>query len=179
MVIEKILTGAERLPRRVAGLRHDRLRLCESGERTFCRSAVGRRALERIYRNFIDDEIDFDDLAYRCRKLIIRVALASELNVLANQLTRIALSKRRTCDFTLNSLRDALTEVVASFPVYRTYVSAVRRFRERCALHPDSAIASAKWRSPAADTSIFDFIADVLLTQHCGRPESRLPECGH
>ena len=39
-----------------------------------------------------------------------RGALASELNVLANQLTRIALSKRRTCDFTLNSLRDALAE---------------------------------------------------------------------
>ena len=38
--------------------------------------------------------------------------------------SRIALSKRHTCDFTLNSLRDALTEVVASFPVYRTYVTA-------------------------------------------------------
>jgi maltooligosyltrehalose synthase len=57
--------------------------------------------------------------------------LASELNVLANRLTRIALSKRRTCDFTLNSLRDALTEVVASFPVYRTYVSPSPEFRRR------------------------------------------------
>ena len=27
-----------------------------------------------------------------------------------------------------------------------------------------SAIASAKWRSPAADTSIFDFLGEVLLT---------------
>ena len=33
------------------------------------------KRLDRIYRNFIDDEIDVDDLAYRCRKLIIRVAL--------------------------------------------------------------------------------------------------------
>jgi (1->4)-alpha-D-glucan 1-alpha-D-glucosylmutase len=45
-------------------------------------SAVTR--LERIYRNFIGQEVDIDDLAYQSRKLIIRVALASELNVLAN-----------------------------------------------------------------------------------------------
>ncbi len=124
--------------------------------------AAGR--MERIYRNFIDDETDVDDLAYRCRKLIIRVALASELNVLANQITRIALSKRRTCDFTLNGLRDALTEVVASFPVYRTYVSPAG-VSESDKLYIRLAIASAKRRSPAADTSIFDFVGEVLLTR--------------
>ena len=107
---------------------------------------------------------DFDDLAYRCRKLIARVALASELNVLANQLTRIALSKRHTCDFTLNSLRDALTEVVANFPVYRTYVTPCG-VSENDAGYIRRAIASAKWRSPAADSSIFDFIGEVLLTR--------------
>ncbi len=40
--------------------------------------------MQHIYRNFIDEEIDVDDLAYRCRKLIVQVALASELNVLAS-----------------------------------------------------------------------------------------------
>jgi (1->4)-alpha-D-glucan 1-alpha-D-glucosylmutase len=119
---------------------------------------------ERIYRNFIGDEIDFDDLAYRSRRLIIRVALASELNVLADQLTRIALSERHTCDFTLNSVRDALTEVVASFPVYRTYVTA-SSVSESDARYIRTAIDEAKWRSPAADTSVFDFISGVLLTR--------------
>jgi (1->4)-alpha-D-glucan 1-alpha-D-glucosylmutase len=107
--------------------------------------------------------MNFDDLDYRCRKLVIRVALASELNVLADQLTRIALSKRHTCDFTLNSLREALTEVVASFPVYRTYVSSTG-VSENDVHYIRAAIASAKWRSPAADTSVFDFIREVLLT---------------
>ena len=109
------------------------------------------------------DDVDLDDLFYRCRKLIIRVALASELNVLANQIAKIALSKRHTCDFTLNSLRDALTEVVASFPVYRTYVSP-SGISDNDVRYIRSAIASAKWRSPAADTSIFDFVGQVLLT---------------
>ena len=60
-------------------------------------------------------------MVYACKKLILKVVLASELNVLANLLIRIALASRYTCDFTLNSLRSALTEIIASFPVYRTY----------------------------------------------------------
>ena len=124
-------------------------------------AAVAR--FDSLYRSFTGVEASYDDLAYRCRKLIVRVALASELNVLANQLTRIALSKRNTCDFTLNSLRDALMEVVANFPVYRTYVTSAG-ISENDTGYIRRAIALAKWRSPAADTSVFDFLRDVLLT---------------
>ena len=163
VVIEKILTGPERLRVEwpVCGTTgYDFANLVNG---LFADPASARR-MDRIYRNFVGDEINFDDLAYRCRKLIIRVALVSELNVLANQLTRIALSKRNTCDFTLNSLRDALTEVVASFPVYRTYVSASGVSEEdACCIR--TAVDSAKWRSPAADISVFDFIGEVLLTR--------------
>ncbi|MGC1786778.1 MAG: malto-oligosyltrehalose synthase [Terriglobales bacterium] len=163
VVIEKILTGLERLRAEwpVSGTTgYDFANLVNG---LFVDSSAVMR-LERIYRNFIDDEPDFEDLAYRSRKLIIRVALASEVNVLANQLTRIALSRRRTCDFTLNSLRDALTEIVAAFPVYRTYVSSAA-VSEEDSRYISLAVSSAKWRSPAADTSIFDFIGEVLLTR--------------
>ncbi len=163
VVIEKILIGSERLPAGWA--------VCGTTGYDFANLVNGLFVepaavvpLERIYRNFTNEQIYFEDLAYRCRKLIMRVALASELNLLANHLTRIALAKRRTCDFTLNSLRDALTEVVASFPVYRTYVSP-SGVSEEDARYIRLAIASSKWRSPAADTSIFDFISDVLLTR--------------
>ncbi|HXR17717.1 MAG TPA: malto-oligosyltrehalose synthase [Terriglobales bacterium] len=162
VVIEKILMGGERLPAEwpICGTTgYDFANLIN---RVFVDSAAVM-SLERTYRTFIDDEIDVDDLAYRCRKLIMQVALASEMNVLATQLTRIALSKRRTCDFTLNRLREALTEVVASFPVYRTYVST-SGVSDDDMRYIRSAIASAKWRSPAADTSIFDFVSQVLLT---------------
>jgi (1->4)-alpha-D-glucan 1-alpha-D-glucosylmutase len=163
VVIEKILTGAERLP--------GEWPVCGTTGYDFANLVNGlfvdkmaTSRFERIYRNFIGDEIDFDGLAYRSRRLIIRVALASELNVLADQLTRIALSERHTCDFTLNSVRDALTEVVASFPVYRTYVTA-SSVSESDARYIRTAIDEAKWRSPAADTSVFDFISGVLLTR--------------
>jgi (1->4)-alpha-D-glucan 1-alpha-D-glucosylmutase len=162
VVIEKILTGAERLP-------HDWPVFGTTGydfsnlvNGLFVNPASARR-MHRIYSNYIDEEIDVEDLAYRSRRLITRVSLASELSVLANQLTRIALAKRRTCDFTLNSLRDALTQIAASFPVYRTYVSC-RGVSDDDVRFIRTAIVLAKQRSPAADTSIFDFIAEVLLT---------------
>jgi (1->4)-alpha-D-glucan 1-alpha-D-glucosylmutase len=162
VVIEKILSGTERLPSEwpVCGTTGYDFANLVNGLFVDPAAAV---SLDRIYRNFIDDEIDLDDLTYRCRKLIIRVALASELNVLASQVARIALSKRRTCDFTLNSLADALTEVVAGFPVYRTYVTP-SEVSDKDVRYISSAVASAKWRSPAADTSIFDFVGRVLLT---------------
>ncbi len=163
VVIEKILTGSEELPDRwpVSGTTgYDFANLVNG---LFVdRAAVTR--LERIYRNFIGEEIELDDLAYRSRKLIIRVALASELNVLASRLSRIALAKRRTCDFTLNSLRDALTEVASCFPVYRTYVTQAGA-SDNDARYISIAIELAKWRSPAADTTIFDFLGEVLLTR--------------
>ncbi|MFZ0297394.1 MAG: malto-oligosyltrehalose synthase [Candidatus Sulfotelmatobacter sp.] len=162
VVIEKILTGTEQPPIQwpVCGTTgYDFANLVNG---VFVDPAAVTR-FEQIYRNFIGNEINSDDLAHRCRKLVMRVALASELNVLADQLTRIALSKRHTCDFTLNSLREALTEVVASFPVYRTYVSS-SSVSEYDVRYIRTAIDSAKWRSPAADTSVFDFIREVLLT---------------
>ncbi len=162
VVIEKILSGAEQLPTEwpVCGTTGYDFANLVNGVFVDPAAAV---SLDRVYRNFIDDEIDLDDLAYDCRMLVMRFALASELSVLASQISRIALSKRRTCDFTLNSLRDALAEVVACFPVYRTYVSS-SGVSDKDVRYIRGAIASAKWRSPAADTSIFDFISNVLLT---------------
>ena len=134
VVIEKILSGAERLPAEwpVCGTTgYDFANLVNG---VFVDSAAAM-SLDRIYRNFIDDEIDLDDLAYDCRILIMRFALASELSVLASQLSRIALSKRRTCDFTLNSLRDAhwrkwsrafrYTAPTSAPPAFRTKTYAI------------------------------------------------------
>ena len=162
-IIEKILTGAEKLPAEwpVCGTTgYDFANLVNG---LFVDTQAASR-MERIYHKIVGENDDVDDLTYRCRRLIIRVALASEMNVLANQLARIALAKRHTCDFTLNSLRDALTEVAACFPVYRTYVSD-RGVSDQDAQYIQTAIVLAKWRSPAGDTSIFDFVRDVLLTR--------------
>ena len=117
--------------------------------------------MERLYKSFIGEHVNFDDLLYRSKKLIMKTALAGELNVLANLLSKIAEADRHTCDYTLNGLRTALAEIVACFPVYRGYISA-REVVPEDRRNIEQATAAAKRRSTTADTSIFDFLRDVL-----------------
>src|ERR1035441_3843482 len=122
IVVEKILTGIERLRKDwpIQGTTGYEYANLVNG--LFVDTSASSK-MERIYRAFSGRREEYPDLVYTCKKLILKVALASELSVLASLLSRIALSNRHTCDFTLNSLRSALAEIIASFPVYRTYVS--------------------------------------------------------
>jgi (1->4)-alpha-D-glucan 1-alpha-D-glucosylmutase len=118
--------------------------------------------LERVYRSFTGISSKFADVVYLCKRHILKVVLASELNVLANLLSRIALASRYTCDFTLNSLRSALGEIIASFPVYRTYVNGPE-VSDEDRRYVEKAVVAAKKRSSAADLSVFDFVQRMLL----------------
>ncbi len=122
VVVEKILAPYEHLPEGWAA--HG----TTGYDFAFLTSALtvfpeAEEALDRCYRTFVGQSVDFDELVYQCKKLVIRVHLSSELTMLANLLNRISQADWHTRDFTLNGLRDALAEIVASFPVYRTYVT--------------------------------------------------------
>jgi (1->4)-alpha-D-glucan 1-alpha-D-glucosylmutase len=126
--------------------------------------AANGQALRELYAEFTGARVRFTDLLYECKRLILKAAMSSELYVLSRRLTRIAERSRYTRDFTQNSLHHALTEVVACFPVYRTYI---RRTQATVSpddrLNIDAAVRAAKRRNPAEDTSVFDFIASLLL----------------
>ncbi|HYK26197.1 MAG TPA: malto-oligosyltrehalose synthase, partial [Steroidobacteraceae bacterium] len=83
-----------------------------------------RARFERIYQTFTGERTSWKDLAYEAKRRVVDTSLAAELNVLAGELSRIARSRRSTRDFTQPSLRQALAEVIAAFPVYRTYIAA-------------------------------------------------------
>jgi (1->4)-alpha-D-glucan 1-alpha-D-glucosylmutase len=123
---------------------------------------AGEAALSRSYSHFLSRTPDFDEIVYEAKKHIIDTALASELAVLANQLDRLSGQDWRVRDFTRFRLRDALKEVVACFPVYRTYVSEAGATADD-ARDIDWAVNQAKKRWQAPDPEIFDFIRDVLL----------------
>ena len=166
ILVEKILTGNERLRKEwpVSGTTGYEFANLVNG---LFIDRASEAKMDRIYRGFVGASIDFPDLVYSCKKLILKVALASELNVLATALSRIALSDRHTCDFTLNSLRSALAEIIASFPAYRTYISA-ESITEGDVGYIEQAIRAARRRSNAADLSVFDFIRRILLLQPDG-----------
>jgi (1->4)-alpha-D-glucan 1-alpha-D-glucosylmutase len=116
--------------------------------------------LTRTYTQFIGNDASFEELARASRRMILRTALASELTVLTSRLARIARGDRNTRDFTFTTLRDGLADVIASFPVYRTYIDEH--------LHPDDrryidwAVNRARSETLSADVSVFDFIRDAL-----------------
>jgi (1->4)-alpha-D-glucan 1-alpha-D-glucosylmutase len=163
LAIEKIITGNEHLPSgwQVSGTTGYDFGNLINGLFVDS-SAVGK--IDSAYRAFLGDRLDFDYIVYRSKRLIIRYRLASEYSVLANQLTRIALARRHTCDFTLNGLRDALGEVVSSFPIYRTYITANGASPEDRRVI-ETAVSLARSRNPAMDSSVFDFVQDVLTTR--------------
>src|SRR5688572_10907454 len=76
-------------------------------------------------------------------------------------LSRIARADRRHRDFTLVNLRRALVEIVANFPVYRTYHTG-RGMREEDKRYVHWAVAKAKRYGRAAESTVYDFIRGVL-----------------
>ena len=171
LVIEKILAERERLPldwpiHGATGYQFSNL------ANSLFIDPSSKRRMTRIYERFIGESIDFEALVYRAKHLVMNTALVSELNVLAYRLARIAAMDRHTCDFTLYTLRDALAEVVACFPVYRTYVND-KRVSANDRSHIEGAIAVAKKRNPSMDSGIFNFVQGVLSTDIAhGRPEA-------
>jgi (1->4)-alpha-D-glucan 1-alpha-D-glucosylmutase len=126
----------------------------------------GGRPFHDLYERLIGRPFNFGDVAYEAKKLILDGSMSSELHVLARGLDRISEQHRWSRDFTLFSLQEVLSEVIACFPVYRTYLQAasdgVGDEDRRYILH---AVRTAKRRNPTVDESVFDFIASVLLLQ--------------
>ena len=122
------------------------------------------RFFQRLYRKFTGWSQSYSDLIYESKRLVMQVSMSSELNVLSRRLDRISEQHRRSRDFTLESLRDALREVIACFPVYRTYIRTdTQRPDEQDERYIRAAIKAAKRRNPATSGSVFDFIQDLLL----------------
>lgn len=120
--------------------------------------------LHRAYERFIGAQATFEEITYQSKKQAMDLELASELRVLANEYNRLTETSWQTRDYTLVGLRQALREVVASFPVYRTYVDDEGASSED---HRDLewAIAHARKRSYRPDKSVFDFIFQMLTTE--------------
>jgi (1->4)-alpha-D-glucan 1-alpha-D-glucosylmutase len=119
--------------------------------------------MDRTYRSFIGEPRQWPNVVYQCQHQVLRKSLASELNTTANLLARIAHGERRTRDFTLASLWRALAEVIACFPVYRTYVTDSVSESDR--RYIDWASAAACRRGSSIEQPVFDFVRSALLLE--------------
>ncbi len=170
LVVEKILLGDERLRPtwHIDGTTgYDFMNLVLG----LFVDAQAERSFDRISARATGQSTTFAEEAYAAKRRILRVDLASELAVLTDALTRIAAIDRRSNDFTNLAIRRALIEVIAAFPVYRTYVVDESSEPDDARIIA-AAVAAAAARADLPDAALFAFIADALaarLAQSGGR----------
>jgi len=174
VVAEKILSEGETLPTDWAVSGTTGYDFLAEVNRLLTDSRQARQ-FDRIYEQFTAARTHFRKLANSCKKMIMLVAMAGEINALAHLLDRISEKNRRYRDFTLNSLTHAIREVIACLPVYRTYVNGSTGPSLRDQRTIERAVADAQKQNPRTAHEIFDFIRDTLLLRNVEdfRPEDR------
>jgi len=167
VVVEKILEGKERMPSswQVDGTTGYEFLAAANG---LFVDADHAQAFDDLYARFRGARVRWSELVQAAKRALMRTSMASEIDVLAQRLSRLAEANRRTRDFTLAALRTALVEYIARLPIYRTYVEGTdeRTVENRDRQYIERAIYSAKRASRELNRSIFDFLRDVLLLRH-------------
>jgi (1->4)-alpha-D-glucan 1-alpha-D-glucosylmutase len=133
---------------------------------------AGEAPLTRLYRELTEEREPFAEVVHEAKLKIMRNEMASELNVLARDAARVARQNPRTADFTHGLLRTALRELIASFPVYRTYVDAAGICTETDMKYLGEALAGARRRAADLDSSVFAFLARLLSGKLVEAPRS-------
>jgi (1->4)-alpha-D-glucan 1-alpha-D-glucosylmutase len=166
VVVEKILEGPERMPTswQVDGTTGYEFLNLVNGLFVDSRHAA---EFDALYRRFTGEHRRFPDLVYDKKRALMRSSMASEINMLGHRFNRLSEADRRTRDFTLNALTQALVEYVARLPIYRTYVEGreASSVEARDRQYIEATIRAAKRASRDLNKSLFDFLRAVLLLE--------------
>src|SRR5439155_23449772 len=109
------------------------------------------------------------------RPLVLREIWSRHLNRLTAFFVDVCERRRRRRNYTRHELHEALREVIACFPVYRTYVRAeagVVRDDDARIIH--QSVDAAKNNRPDLDSDLFDFFRAILLLRVRGELETEL-----
>ncbi len=120
LIVEKILAMDETLPGywSVQGTTGYDFLNCVNG--LFCDRANAKK-FSTLYETLTGSKHSYGHLLRETRRLIIRNDMAGDVANLAYRVRNISGRDRHGSDLTLYGLRRALTELLAGFPVYRTY----------------------------------------------------------
>lgn len=162
LVVEKILDLEEELPATwpVQGTTGYDFMNYVNG--IFCKTR-NARAFSKIYSEFTRFKTSYEDLVCDKKRLIIGKEMAGDVDNLAHLMKRISGRYRHSSDITLYGLKRALVDVLALFPVYRTYISK-ESFSKTDQLYITEAVKKAKQRNPGLLYEL-DFIEKFLLLE--------------
>ena len=164
LIVEKILSADERLP--------DNWPVDGTTGYEFCNlllgvliDPAGESALTQSYAEFTGDTESFEEVVYQCKIRIMNHEMASELNMLARDAARVARQNPRTADFTRNLLLRAIREVIACFPIYRTYLDSHTILNDDDVHLIRRAILAARARQREIVPAVFEFIELLMCGQ--------------
>jgi len=123
---------------------------------------AGEDAFTRNYIDWVGEWRRLDDVVRAAKLRIMRHEMAGELDVLARAVAEVAHQNPKTADFTVNVLRHGLREVVACFPVYRTYLDFEGTPTEEDRRDLTWAMKRARANETSVDPSVFDFLEKLL-----------------
>ena len=122
---------------------------------------AGEKRLTESYRNFTGENAFFPEIVHAAKNRIMENEMTGELFSLARAAARIARQNPASADFTENILLRTLKEIVAYFPVYRTYVDRAESTEvDRRYIH--WAVAQAIKSNVELDESAFQFWETLL-----------------
>ena len=162
VVAEKILQQGEQLPHvwPVQGTSgYDFLNYLNQ---IFCKKDSETK-FTRIYSRFTNLKVSFAELVYEKKKLILERHMAGDVDNIANLLKRASSRDRHGGDITLYGLKMAMVEVMARFPVYRTYISE-EVFRDEDRFYIGTAVDKALQSNPGLMHEL-QFIRRFLLLE--------------
>ena len=136
---------------------------------------AGERPLSDLYAELTGEPVDFAEVLRAKKHQVLREVLGSDVNRLTALLVEVCERHRSYRDHTRHELHEVMREVIACFPVYRTYVSpepegATAQDERRVG----EAIAAAKSHRPELDPRLLDFFRDLLLKRVPGEQETEL-----
>ncbi|MEO0967560.1 MAG: malto-oligosyltrehalose synthase, partial [Cyanobacteria bacterium J06639_18] len=121
LVVEKILEPQEELPLNWPIQGTTGYDFLNQVNNIFCQQS-SEEEFNAIYQGFIKKAVSPQQLIDENKRLIIGKHLAGDIDNLAHLLKQISYRYRYASDFTMYGLKAALVEIMALFPVYRTYI---------------------------------------------------------
>jgi len=133
-------------------------------------SAAAR--LDAAYRAFTGEDRPFAEIAYEAKHDVLRRSLRADVERLTELLVRICERHRRHRDHTRRDIQQAIRELAAQLPVYRTYVrpGAPEAAEDLAVL--DLAVAAATSRRPDIDPELLAFIRGLAMLRVPGDLET-------
>jgi (1->4)-alpha-D-glucan 1-alpha-D-glucosylmutase len=133
----------------------------------------GERPLTEFYAEFTGLSAGYDDVVHAKKHLVLELLFGSEMACLEKLLGDSCRGRSGAPGSTREEVRRALAEVIACFPVYRTYIQpAAGSVAARDGAVVQTALEAARQRQPGLGCDTWRLIEDILLLKRSGAAET-------